>query len=184
MVEQHDFDGVLLIKPPVFEDDRGHFMVAYNKKAFNESTNIEIDFIQDNESKSSYGTLRGLHFQTPPFAQSKLVRVSKGEVLDVIVDLRSDSKTFGQSASFILNDENKYQLFIPKGFAHGFLVLSTYAIFSYKVDALYAPDHDSGILWNDRAINIDWQIDIETILLSEKDNNLMSFESYKANPYF
>jgi dTDP-4-dehydrorhamnose 3,5-epimerase len=140
----------------------------------------ETEFIQDNESKSSKGVLRGLHFQLPPYQQAKLVRVIEGEVLDVAVDLRKDSKTYGQHYSILLSGENKKQFFVPRGFAHGFVVLSETAIFSYKVDNLYAPTHDSGILWNDETLNIDWNIDSALIQLSEKDKNLSSFKDFNS----
>ena len=179
-----DLKDVLLIKPRVFKDNRGYFLESYNQQKFEELTGIGTTFIQDNESESCYGTLRGLHFQKPPFAQAKLVRVVKGRVLDVALDLRPSSPTFGHHKSFILDDENKHQLYIPRGFAHAFLVLSESAIFSYKVDNSYAPDHDSGIIFSDETLKIDWPIATDDILVSEKDNTLQSFLEYKNNPDF
>ena len=166
---------VVLIEPIIKEDNRGYFLETYRKDLFEKNIGAQINFIQDNESKSSYGVLRGLHFQKPPFEQTKLVRVIKGEVLDVAVDLRKNRSTFGQWKSIVLSGENKRQLLIPKGFAHGFIVLSDYATVSYKVDNAYAPDHESGILWNDNQLNIDWGINGQKILVTKKDENLLSF---------
>ena len=162
---------VFIIEPKVFGDDRGYFFESFNQKEFEEHIG-KIDFIQDNESKSSKGVLRGLHFQKPPYTQSKLLRCIEGEVLDVAVDLRQDSPTYKQSLSIVLSGENKKQIFVPRGFAHGFLVLSDSATIAYKVDEYYAPDHDSGIAWNDEEINVDWGINAEEIQLSEKDKCL------------
>lgn len=164
--------GLTIIQPRVFEDERGYFMESYQHSFFVENF-PDIKFIQDNESKSSFGVLRGLHFQKPPFEQTKLVRVIKGKVLDVAVDLRQGSDTFGKHYSIILSEENKTQFLIPKGFAHGFIVLSEEAIFNYKVDNVYAPDHDSGILYN--SLDIDWIIDERNIIVSEKDKKLSPF---------
>ena len=162
--------GVIIIEPKVFGDARGYFFESFNQDEF--YSNIgEYQFVQDNESRSSRGVLRGLHFQKPPYTQAKLVRCIEGEVLDVAVDIRKGSHTFGQHISVLLSGENKRQLFIPRGFAHGFAVLSEYATFAYKVDNVYAPSHDSGILYNDPALNIDWQLKDSEILLSEKDKN-------------
>ena len=172
-----NIEGLIIIEPNVFGDSRGYFFETFQKEAFN--LNIaETNFIQDNESKSTRGVLRGLHFQRPPFAQAKLVRVIEGEVLDVAVDLRKNSKTYGQHLTMHLSGENKKQLFIPRGFAHGFIVLSETAIFSYKVDNLYSPKHDSGILFNDEDLNIDWIMENESIILSEKDKNLIRFKDF------
>ncbi len=182
--EKCDIPGLILLKPRVFEDDRGYFLEPFNKKIFSEVTGFEYPFVQDNESFSTYGTLRGIHFQKPPFAQAKLVRVISGKVLDVVIDLRENSDTYGYTASFMLNDQNKHQLLIPRGFGHAFCVLSPSAIFSYKVDNYYAPNHETGIIWNDPDLNIDWKIPGDEIILSEKDNNLPSFKSYKAHPIF
>jgi dTDP-4-dehydrorhamnose 3,5-epimerase len=167
-------EGLVIIQPRVFEDERGYFMETY-KEAFIKENFPDIDFIQDNESKSTFGVLRGLHFQKPPFEQTKLVRVIDGEVLDVAVDLRKDSPTYGKWESIILSGENKKQFFIPKGFAHGFVVLSKDAIFSYKVDSIYAPEYDSGIKFNDETLKIDWKLPEKEIKISFKDRELMNF---------
>lgn len=178
-ITETNIEGLVIIEPKVFGDARGYFMETFQKNTFNANV-TETEFIQDNESKSSKGVLRGLHFQLPPYQQAKLVRVIDGEVLDVAVDLRKDSKTYGQHFSVLLSGENKKQFFVPRGFAHGFVVLSETAIFSYKVDNLYAPTHDSGILWNDETLNIDWNIDSALIQLSEKDKNLSSFKEFNS----
>ena len=180
-VQTFDIEGPLLIKPRVFEDDRGYFFESFNARKFTQHTQIESPFIQDNESLSSLGTLRGLHYQKPPFAQAKLVRVVLGSVLDVIVDIRRDSKTFGQSLSVELSAENKAQLYVPKGFAHGFLVLSDRALFQYKVDNYYSPDHDTGIFWNDQDLEIDWRVDDNQVALSKKDTSLQSFKQNETD---
>ena len=161
-------EGVYIIEPKVFGDDRGYFMETYNKEHFAEA-GLNMTFVQDNESKSSKAVLRGLHFQRK-HSQGKLVRVTRGEVFDVAVDIRNGSKTYGQWEGVILSEENKKQLYIPKGFAHGFLVLSDEAVFNYKCTDFYAPEYDGGIMWNDPDINIKWPIDgVKNILLSEKD---------------
>jgi dTDP-4-dehydrorhamnose 3,5-epimerase len=160
---------VVLIKPKVFGDERGYFMETFRQDQFEEFIGHEVKFCQDNESKSSKGVLRGLHFQLPPFAQSKLVRVIEGEVLDVAVDIRQGSPNFGQVITATLSAENKNQLFIPRGFAHGFVVLTESAIFSYKCDNYYSPENDRGLAFNDPDLNIDWQIAEQELLLSEKD---------------
>jgi dTDP-4-dehydrorhamnose 3,5-epimerase len=174
-----NIEGLVILEPKVFGDARGYFMETFQKDTFNSNV-TETEFIQDNESKSSRGVLRGLHFQLPPYQQAKLVRVIEGEVLDVAVDLRKDSKTYGQHYSILLSSVNKKQFFIPRGFAHGFVVLSETAIFSYKVDNIYAPTHDFGIMWNDETLNIDWQIANEMINLSEKDKNLSTFRDFNS----
>ena len=161
---------VVIIEPKVFGDERGYFMESYRKDLFDKNVR-EINFIQDNESKSKKGVLRGLHYQLPPFAQSKLVRVIKGKVLDVAVDIRKNSPTFGKYIAVELSEENKRQLFIPRGFAHGFLVLSDEAIFTYKVDNYYAPEYDRGIRFDDPDIGIDWNFPKEEIIVSDKDRN-------------
>lgn len=166
-----EIEGVVIIEPNVFGDSRGYFLESFNQKSF-ESAIGPITFVQDNESKSVRGVLRGLHFQRPPFAQAKLVRCISGRVLDIAVDIREGSLTFGQHIAIELTGENKRQLFIPKGFAHGFAVLSDEAIFAYKVDNEYSPSHDDGIAWNDPAIGIDWQLSENEILLSAKDKGL------------
>ena len=160
--------GVWIIEPKIFNDPRGYFFESYNQKEFNKKIG-HIDFVQDNESFSSYGVLRGLHFQKPPFAQSKLVRVIQGKVLDVAVDIRHGSPTFGKYVSVELSGENHRQFFIPRGFAHGFCVLSETALFQYKCDNLYAPQSEGAIAWNDPDLNIDWRISSDEIILSEKD---------------
>ena len=162
---------VTIIEPKIFGDSRGYFFESFNQKEFEENLG-PIQFVQDNESKSSRGVLRGLHFQKPPFNQAKLVRCIEGEVLDVAVDLRKGSPTYKQYVSVLLTGENKRQLFLPRGFAHGFVVLSEEAIFAYKVDNWYAPDHDSGIAWNDPEIAVDWQIAADKVMLSGKDKLL------------
>jgi len=161
-------EGVVIIEPQVFFDGRGYFFESFSQQRFNELVSPTV-FVQDNESQSTYGVLRGLHFQKSPFAQAKLVRVVKGEVLDVAVDLREDSPTFGQYESVILNEENKRQFFIPRGFAHGFAVLSEEAIFQYKCDNYYAPESEGSVRWDDPTIGIDWRLPAEVIQLSEKD---------------
>lgn len=165
---EQNIPGVWVIEPKVFADSRGYFMESFKQNEFEKHIG-KVDFIQDNESKSSYGVLRGLHYQKGEFSQAKLVRVIKGKVLDVAVDIRKSSPTFGQFVAVELSEENKKQLFIPRGFAHGFVVLSEEAIFTYKVDNLYAPQADAGIIYNDPEIGISWQINTEDILLSEKD---------------
>lgn len=168
-------EGLVIIQPKVFEDERGYFMESYKENFIIENF-PDIHFIQDNESKSSYGVLRGLHFQKPPFEQTKLVRVINGEVLDVAVDLRKNSSTYGQWESFVLSGQNKKQLLIPKGFGHGFVVLSKEATFSYKVDNYYAPEYDSGIYYKDPTLGIDWMLNSKDIIISEKDKNLNAFK--------
>lgn len=160
---------VVLIKPKIFGDERGYFSETFRQDKFEEAIGYQVDFCQDNESKSSKGVLRGLHFQLPPFAQSKLVRVIEGKVLDVAVDIRANSPTYGQYVMAVLSAENKYQLFVPRGFAHGFVVLSETAIFAYKVDNYYAPEHDRGLAFNDPDLNIDWQLPNVSLQLSDKD---------------
>ena len=160
--------GVFIIEPKVFNDARGYFMEAWKQAEFDEHVGKTV-FIQDNESKSSFGVLRGLHYQKGDASQAKLVRVIKGKVLDVAVDIRKSSPTFGQHVMVELSEENKRQFFIPRGFAHGFLVLSEEAIFTYKVDNPYAPQADAGIRWNDPDLGIEWPIDPAKVLTSEKD---------------
>lgn len=166
-IEQY-IKGVWVIEPCVFSDARGYFMESFKQEEF-ENFIGKVNFIQDNESKSSRGVLRGLHYQTGEYAQAKLVRVIQGSVLDVAVDIRKSSPTFGQYVAVELTAENKKQLFVPRGFAHGFVVLSDSAIFTYKVDNTYAPDHEASILWSDPTIGIDWGIPEDELLLSGKD---------------
>ncbi|RGN45004.1 MULTISPECIES: dTDP-4-dehydrorhamnose 3,5-epimerase [unclassified Bacteroides] len=172
---QTEIDGVWIIEPKVFNDARGYFMEAFKKEEF-EANIGKVNFIQDNESKSSYGVLRGLHYQKGEFCQAKLVRVIKGEVLDVAVDLRESSPTFGKYVSVLLNEENKRQFFIPRGFAHGFLVLSEEAIFTYKVDNAYAPQAEASVLYNDKDLSIDWPINENQIIMSDKDKTAKAFK--------
>lgn len=161
-------EGVYIIEPRVFADSRGYFFEAWKKAEFEENVG-PVEFVQDNESKSTFGVLRGLHYQRGEYSQAKLVRVIKGKVLDVAVDIRRSSPTFGQHVMVELSEENKRQFFIPRGFAHGFLVLSQEAIFTYKVDNPYAPQADAGIRWNDPALGIEWPIDPALVQTSEKD---------------
>ena len=170
--------NLLIIQPQLFNDNRGYFFESYNEKEFKEVIG-NVSFVQDNESKSSKGVVRGLHFQNPPFDQVKLVRCVSGNILDVAVDLRTNSKTYGKSFSIELSSENNRQLFVPKGFAHGFQVLSEIAIVSYKVDNYYNPDSDSGLIWNDKDLSIDWNLDLKPIL-SKKDLKLISFKELKS----
>jgi len=165
------FPDLFLIEPHVFGDTRGYFFESFQQAEF-EAAIGKVEFVQDNESKSGYGVLRGLHFQKPPHTQAKLVRCITGRILDVVVDLRTESPTFKKSYSVELNDTNKLQLFIPRGFAHGFVVLSDEAIFSYKVDNLYAPSHDAGVKFDDPELQIDWQLPKQAIKLSGKDQLL------------
>ena len=164
-----NIEGVVIIEPRIFKDDRGYFFESFSQREFEEKV-CKTTFVQDNESKSSYGVLRGLHFQKPPFAQSKLVRVIKGAVLDVAVDIRKGSPTFGLYVSVELTGENHRQFFIPRGFAHGFSVLSEEVIFQYKCDNFYSPQSEGAIAWNDPDLNIDWRIPAEKVVLSEKDS--------------
>ena len=163
-----DIEGVVIIEPKVFGDSRGYFFESYSQRDFN-SLMGEVNFVQDNESKSCYGVIRGLHFQKPPFEQSKLVRVVKGTVLDVAVDIREGSPTFGKHVAVELSEDNHRQLFIPKGFAHGFSVLSEEAVFQYKCDNFYAPEYEGAIAWDDPALGIDWRIPVDKVIISEKD---------------
>lgn len=169
-IEHTNIPGVEIIHPRVFGDSRGYFFESWNRRDFERMVG-PVDFCQDNESRSNYGVVRGLHFQVGEHAQSKLVRVVEGSVLDVAVDIRRGSPTFGQYASVILSGENHLQLFIPRGFAHGFSVLSETALFQYKCDRFYAPSHEGAIAWDDPAIGIDWMIPADRIILSEKDRH-------------
>ena len=172
-------EGLIIIQPTVLTDDRGCFLESYNKKKFEEAIG-KISFLQDNETKSYRGVLRGLHFQKPPYAQAKLVRCVEGKVLDVAVDIRHGSKTYGQHIIVELSGQNKKQVFIPRGFAHGFVVLSNSAIVSYKVDNRYNSAYDSGIRWDDRLLNIQWELNISEILISKKDAKLPFFSEFKT----
>lgn len=172
-------EGVVIIEPQVFKDARGYFFESFSQREFDEKVR-PIKFVQDNESMSSYGVMRGLHFQAPPFAQSKLVRCVKGRVLDVAVDIRKGSPTYGQHVAVELTEENHRQLFIPRGFAHGFVVLSETALFQYKCDNFYAPQADGGISITDTTLGIDWHIPIENAILSEKDLKNPSFNNFNS----
>ena len=163
--------GVLLIEPVVHGDSRGYFTESFRQDLLDDFLGYQVNFIQDNESKSSKGVLRGLHYQLPPYEQTKLVRVIEGKVLDVAVDIRQSSHTFGQYVSTELSSDNHRQLFIPRGFAHGFVVLSESAVFAYKVDNYYSPDDDRGIAYNDRQIGIDWMLKSDELQLSDKDKS-------------
>lgn len=163
-----DIEGVVIIEPRIFADSRGYFFESYSKREFDEKVR-SVDFVQDNESCSSYGVMRGLHFQAPPFTQSKLVRCVKGRVLDVAVDIRKGSPTYGQHVAVELSEDNHRQFFVPRGFAHGFAVLSDIAVFQYKCDNYYAPEADGGISIQDTSLGIDWLIDPSKAILSEKD---------------
>lgn len=162
--------SVVILEPRIFRDTRGYFFESFSQREFEEKV-FKTTFVQDNESTSHYGVVRGLHFQKPPFAQSKLVRVIKGAVLDVAVDLRKGSPTFGKHVAVELNAENKRQLFIPRGFAHGFSVLTDEVLFQYKCDNYYAPQSEGAVAWNDADLGIDWKIPAEQVILSEKDKN-------------
>lgn len=168
-----------LLKPSVYKDQRGTFQESYNKKQFEKATGLNIDFVQDNQSTSSKGVLRGLHFQTGPFAQAKLVRVVFGEVLDVVVDLRPQSPSFKKSYKVVLSHENNLQLFVPAGFAHGFLTLSEASVFAYKCDRYYQKEAEGGIIWNDPFLDINWGMPEENLILSEKDALLPTLETLK-----
>lgn len=169
-----------IVIPRAFKDERGVFCETYNKKAFENLTGISVDFVQDNQSTSSKGVLRGLHFQTGPMAQAKLVRAIQGRVLDIVVDLRKASKTFGQSFSLELTAENRKQLFVPKGFAHGFITLSETSVFGYKCDAYYDAASEGGIIYNDATLNLDWHLSEDEFIVSEKDLQLPSFREAMA----
>lgn len=164
-----EIEGLLILEPKIFGDSRGYFYESYNKQRFEEVTGLNINFVQDNQSKSCYGVLRGLHFQKPPYAQSKLVRCVKGQILDISVDIRKSSPTFGKYIAVELTEDNHRQLFIPHGFAHGFVVLSDEAIFQYKCDNFYHKESEGAIAWNDPEINIDWTIPFDDVILSDKD---------------
>jgi len=173
---------VLLIEPTVHGDGRGYFIETFRQDLFEKAVGYQINFIQDNESKSAKGVLRGLHYQLPPYTQSKLVRVIQGSVLDVAVDIRKSSPTFGQHVAVELTEDNKHQLFVPQGFAHGFVVLSDTATFAYKVDNYYAPKHDRGIAFNDEQLAINWRLPIDDLQLSDKDTDHPNLSD--TNDYF
>lgn len=171
---------VLAIEPVVHSDGRGYFAETFRQDLFEKAIGHKVNFIQDNESKSTRGVLRGLHYQLPPFAQAKLVRVIEGRVLDVAVDIRNDSPTFGQHVAVELTSTNNLQLYIPRGFAHGFVVLSDQAIFSYKVDNYYSPEHDRGIAFDDADLGIDWRIASDELQLSKKDKAMPAFNQIQS----
>ncbi|AXT18592.1 dTDP-4-dehydrorhamnose 3,5-epimerase [Flavobacteriaceae bacterium AU392] len=175
-IEETQLKGCFIITPNIFHDDRGFFFESYSSKVFNKLIG-EVQFVQDNQSYSRRGVLRGLHFQNAEYAQAKLVQVTRGSVLDVCVDLRETSPTFGKHIAIELSEENKKQLFIPKGFAHGFLVLENNTVFSYKCDNYYNKNSEKGIIYNDETLNIDWNFSKEDIIISEKDLQLPTFES-------
>lgn len=175
-IESTPFEGLLILTPRIFADERGYFFESYNAHTFKQN-GLDFDWVQDNQSSSTYGVIRGLHFQKPPHAQTKLIRVLQGEILDVVVDLRHDSKTFGQTYSILLSSENQLQLLIPKGFAHGFVVLSERADVMYKCDQLYNKESESGILFNDPKLNIDWKVDANKMIVSSKDLVLPAFDT-------
>ena len=177
---QTAIEGVLIIEPKVFGDSRGYFFESFNAREFREKTGIDVTFVQDNESRSRYGVLRGLHFQLPPFAQSKLVRCVRGKVLDVAVDIRRGSPTYGKYVSCELSEENHRQMFLPKGIAHGFAVLSPDAVFQYKCDEFYHPEAEGALMWDDPEISIKWPIPVSEVELSAKDRQhpyLKDFDS-------
>ena len=176
IVKQTTLDGCFIIKPTIHKDQRGYFYESFNQKKFEELIGQKIDFVQDNQSRSKRGVLRGIHFQKGQFAQAKLVRVLQGEVLDVVVDLRKDSKTFGQYDSIVLSAVNKKQLFVPRGFGHGFITLSVASEFAYKCDNYYNKESESGIIYNDLLLNIDWKVPLHEIIVSEKDQQLPNFK--------
>ena len=170
-ITETEFPGLFVIDPKVFEDSRGYFYESYNKLKLIEQ-GLSAEFVQDNQSKSSYGVVRGLHYQLSPYAQTKLVRVLEGNILDVVVDIRKGSPTFGKSFSIELSTDNKKQLYVPKGFAHGFSVLSNTAVVFYKCDYIYTPSAEAGIRYNDQYINIDWKVDLSKVIVSQKDSVL------------
>ena len=175
-IEQTPLKDCFVLEPRVFKDERGFFYETYNSNQFKQVTGLDIDFVQDNQSKSSYGVLRGLHFQTGKMAQAKLVRVVQGKVLDIVVDLRKDSETFGKSFSIILDDIQHQQLFVPRGFAHGFITLSETSIFSYKCDNFYDGSSEGGIIYNDATLSLDWHLSPKDFIVSEKDIQLPTFK--------
>ena len=170
LIQKTNVEGLVIIEPRLFKDERGYFFESFSQREFEEKVH-KVNFVQDNESMSSYGVLRGLHFQKPPFAQSKLVRVVKGRVLDVAVDIRKGSPTYGEHVAVELSEDNHLQFFIPKGFAHGFAVLSEVAVFQYKCDNFYAPQSEGALAWDDSDLNINWRIPTNQIILSEKDKH-------------
>ena len=179
LVEETNLKGCYILQPKIFKDKRGYFTESFNQKTFTQLTGLSANFVQDNESQSSRGVLRGLHFQKGEFAQAKLVRVVKGSVMDVAVDLRLNSDTFGKHFSIILSGTNKTQLYIPRGFAHGFVVLEDNTIFNYKCDNYYNKASEGGIIYNDKNLNIDWSLPKTDLIISDKDLMLPSFKEIK-----
>ena len=173
-------EGVFIIEPRVFEDDRGYFFESFNEKRFIEE-GLDLRFVQDNQSKSSYGVIRGLHYQIEPHAQTKLIRVLQGKIIDIAVDIRKGSPTFGKWTKVVLSEENKKQLLVSKGFAHGFSVISEIAVIMYKCDSFYIPDAERGIIYNDKTLNIDWELDPDSITVSAKDSSLPGFHDAEMN---
>lgn len=179
-IRETHIQGLIVIEPEVYGDSRGYFFESFNAAEFAKQTGIDTQFVQDNESRSSYGVVRGLHMQLPPHAQAKLVRVVEGRVLDVAVDLRKDSPTFGRYFAIELTGENHLQVYIPRGFAHGFSVLSETAVFQYKCDGYYAPEAETAIAWNDPELGIDWKLPLEDVVLSDKDRNHPTLKDFIA----
>lgn len=176
-----EFSGLYIFEPKIFQDERGYFFESFNQNLFKETIGQEIQFVQDNQSKSTYGVLRGLHYQHEPMAQAKLVRVLSGEVLDVVLDIRKGSPTYGKYFSIVLSAEKKNQLFIPRGFAHGFIVLTPTAEFFYKCDNFYSPSHEAAILFNDPVLGIDWKVGTDKLIISKKDAEAVLFSEAKNN---
>jgi dTDP-4-dehydrorhamnose 3,5-epimerase len=170
-IKTTDIEGVVIVEPQVFGDRRGYFFESFHVERYAEALSLKDPFVQDNESRSRYGVIRGLHFQKPPYSQAKLIRVVSGEVLDVAVDLRRDSKTYGKYVSVRLSGENHLQLYLPRGIAHGFSVHSQEVVFQYKCDNYYHPESEGAIAWNDPAIGVDWQIPPQDVILSDKDSH-------------
>lgn len=177
IVEEIFLKGCFVITPKLFKDNRGYFFESYNQKEFEKKLGKDINFVQDNQSQSSKGVLRGLHFQTGDFEQAKLIRAIKGSILDICVDLRKESKTFGKHFSIELNDKENQQLFVPRGFAHGFLVLEDQTIINYKCDNYYNKESESGVIYNDKDLNIDWKYSSDNLIISDKDKLLPTFKS-------
>ncbi|MBK8506805.1 MAG: dTDP-4-dehydrorhamnose 3,5-epimerase [Saprospiraceae bacterium] len=176
-----DIDGLIIIEPDVWKDDRGYFYESYHSKRYHEA-GIKCTFAQDNEAFSGKGVLRGLHYQLPPFGQAKLVRIVQGSILDIAVDIRPESTTFGRYHAVFLSGENKTQFFIPQGFAHGYVCLSEEVIFSYKCSNVYSKEHEGGIRFDDATLNIDWQLDLDSVVVSERDQHLPGFGQHRSWP--
>lgn len=183
MLEQTNFPGLMVIKPDVFEDNRGYFFESYNYKNLSKE-GILFNFIQDNQARSGYGTIRGLHYQLEPYAQTKLVRVLSGKILDVVVDIRKHSPTFGKAFTIEISSDNKLQLLVPRGFAHGYAVLSETAEVFYKCDAYYNKESEGGIIWNDPELNIDWKIPADKVIVSQKDKLYPGIKNCENNFIF